>query len=196
MSSIYMDLLKDRMYCDPADSLSRRSAQTAMSKILDSLIRLLAPILAHTAEEVWETMGKTDSIHLALMPKVDASIDYLADEPKWQKLMALRDKVLVTLEPLRKNKIIGSNQESSIIIRCTDDDAAAVETFGVKNFAALCIVSEVKLEKGAAETSVSAQKSPHKKCQRCWNYWQSVGTNSQYPDICRRCADTLKQLNR
>jgi isoleucyl-tRNA synthetase len=204
MSSIYMDLLKDRMYCDAADSLSRRSAQTAMYKILDALVRMLAPILVHTAEEVWELLKtrnsqpatrNADSIHLAQMPKVDASIDYLADESKWRKLMSLRDKVLLALEPLRKDKIIGSNQESSVTMHCNNDDAAAIEQFGVKNFAALCIVSEVKLEKGEAETTVSAQKSPHQKCQRCWNYWSSVGQDAEYKDVCQRCADTLKHLN-
>ncbi len=197
MSSIYMDLLKDRMYCDPADSLSRRSAQTAMYKILDSLIRMLAPILVHTAEEVWAVMkfksSDAESIHFADMPKVDSAIDYLADEPKWQKLMELRDKVLLALEPLRKDKIIGSNQESSVTIHCNNDDAAAIEQFGVKNFTALCIVSEVKLEKGAIETTVSAQKSPHQKCQRCWNYWPSVGANSQHPDICERCVSVIRK---
>ena len=193
MSSIYMDLLKDRMYCDSADSLSRRSAQTAMYKILDSLIRMLAPILVHTAEEVWETMKFTESIHLADMPKVDASIDWQKDEPKWQKLMDLRNKVLGVLEPLRKDKIIGSNQESSVTIRCDADSADAIEKFGVKNFAALCIVSEVKLEKGATETTVSAEKSTHQKCQRCWNYWPSVGADSKYPDLCERCVSVIEQ---
>jgi isoleucyl-tRNA synthetase len=194
MSSIYMDLLKDRMYCDAADSLSRRSAQTAMYKILDSLIRMLAPILVHTAEEVWETMKFTESIHLAQMPKVDDSIDWQKDEPKWQKLMELRDKVLLALEPLRKDKIIGSNQESSVTIRCGADSAAAIEMFGIKNFAALCIVSEVKLDKGAFETTVSAQKSPHQKCQRCWNYWPSVGKNTKFPDICERCVSVISKM--
>ena len=107
--------------------------------------------------------------------------------------MELRDKVLVTLELLRKDKVIGSNQESNVTICCTNDDAVAIEQFGLKNFAALCIVSEVKLEKGTAETTVSAVKSPHKKCQRCWNYWLSVGFDSQYPDVCERCANLLKQ---
>jgi isoleucyl-tRNA synthetase len=200
MSSIYMDVLKDRMYCDAADSISRRSAQTAMYKILDCLVRMLAPILVHTAEEVWELMKSSDeirdtryedSIHLAEMPKVDDSINWQKDEPKWQKLMELRDKVLVVLEPLRKDKIIGSNQESSVTIRCSGDDAMVIEQFGIKNFTALCIVSEVQLEKGASKTTVSAEKSSHQKCQRCWNYWPSVGKNNEYPDICERCVKVV-----
>jgi isoleucyl-tRNA synthetase len=129
-----------------------------------------------------------------MMPKVDASIDWQANEAKWQKLMSLRDAVLLDLEPLRKDKLIGSNQESSVTIKCGSEEAAAIEQFGIKNFAALCIVSEVKLEKAEGPTQVIAQKSAHQKCQRCWNYWPSVGKDSQHPDVCERCAATLKQL--
>jgi isoleucyl-tRNA synthetase len=196
MSSIYMDLLKDRLYCDPADSLSRRSCQTALYKILDSLTLLLAPILVHTAEETWSAIQhksqNVESVHLAILPKPEP----LVEDPKWQKLMALRDVVLKVLESLRRDKIIGSNQESSVTIRCSGEDAAVLEQFTLKNFAALCIVSEIKLEKADGPLQVLAQKSPHKKCQRCWNYWPSVGQDSQYPDVCQRCADTLKQLRR
>jgi isoleucyl-tRNA synthetase len=197
MSSIYMDVLKDRMYCDATDSTSRRSGQTAMYRILDCLVRMLAPILVHTAEEVWAAMkfksGEVESVHLTEMPKADGSIDCLADESKWQKLMYLRDEVLRVLEPLRKDKIIGSNQESSVTIRCDADSAAVLEKFGLKNFTALCIVSEVKLEKGATETIVSAEKSSHQKCQRCWNYWPSVGADSNHPDLCERCVSVIRK---
>jgi isoleucyl-tRNA synthetase len=188
-------LLKDRLYCDPADSPSRRSCQTALHKILDSLTLLLAPILVHTAEETWAAIThksqNIESVHLATLPKADPSVE----NPKWQKLMSLRDEVLKALEPLRRDKIIGSNQESTITIRCGGDYATTIEQFGLKNFAALCIVSEVKLEKSDGQTQVIAQKSPHKKCQRCWNYWSSVGQDAEYKDVCQRCADTLKQLN-
>jgi isoleucyl-tRNA synthetase len=200
MSSVYMDLLKDRLYCDPADSASRRSCQTALHKILDSLTLLFAPILVHTAEETWSAIQhksqNVDSVHLALLPKVDATIDWQADEPKWQKLMSLRDAVHLALEPLRRDKIIGSNQESTVTIRCGADDASALETFGLKNFAALCIVSVLTLEKTDTGSAVQvvAQKSPHPKCQRCWNYWPSVGSDPSQPDVCQRCAATLKQL--
>jgi isoleucyl-tRNA synthetase len=198
MSSIYMDVLKDRMYCDAADSPSRRSAQTAMYNILDALVRMLAPILVHTAEEAWTAMhsrsGDAESVHLALMPKVDDSIDYKSSQGRWEKLMAIRDEVLRTLEGLRQEKTIASNQEACVTINCDEEDAEVLNAFGLEQFAALCIVSEVKLQKAVGETIVSAQKSSYKKCQRCWNYWPSVGDNSQYPDICVRCADVLESL--
>jgi len=196
MSSIYMDVLKDRMYCDAADGLSRRSSQTAMYEVLGALVRMLAPILVHTAEEAWEAMKVKPedcaSVHLAHIPKVDPAIDYASEEPKWSHLMALRDEVLRVLEGLRKDKVIASNQEACVTIRCTDPDAAALKEFGLSQFAALCIVSEVKLEEGAEQTTVTAGKSRHTKCQRCWNYWPSVGKNAEHPDICERCAAVVR----
>ncbi len=196
MSSIYMDVLKDRMYCDGADSLSRRSGQTAMYHVLSTLVRLLGPVLVHTAEEAWDAMTVKPEdcagVHLAHMPQMDKSIDYTAEEPKWQRLMALRDEVLRGLEGLRRDKVIASNQEASVTVRCTPEDAATLRDFGETQFAALCIVSEVKLEEGAEQTTVAAAKSPHAKCQRCWNYWPSVGANADRPDLCDRCAAVVE----
>jgi len=212
MSSIYMDVLKDRMYCDAADSLSRRSAQAAMHRILDSLIRMLAPILVHTAEEAWAVMNSVPrgpgpvtrasneqratvneirSVNLAEMPKVDDSIDIASDEPRWQKLMGLRDEVSRVLEGLRQEKKIASNQQACVTICCDEEDAGILNEFGIEQFAALCIVSEVKLVKATGETTVAAQKSSYNKCQRCWNYWPSVGANGEHPDLCERCVEVV-----
>ena len=197
MSSIYMDVLKDRMYCDGADSLSRRSGQTAMYRILDCLVRMLAPILVHTAEEAWAAMKlksqAAESVHLAEMPKVDDSIDLRSAESKWEKIMGLRSEVLRVLEGLRQEKKIASNQEASVTIYCGDRELAAIlDEFGLEQFAALCIVSEVKLQKAAAETTVAAEKSSYQKCQRCWNYWPSVGADDEHPDLCKRCVEVVR----
>ena len=198
MSSIYMDVLKDRMYCDGAASPSRRSGQTAMYHILDALVRLLAPILAHTAEEAWAAIPHksqpVDTVHLALMPQPDPAIDPAADAVLWATVMNLRDEVLKELEGLRKNQTIGSNQEASVSI-VTPDEAtlAAVERIGSDTFAALCIVSQVQIEKGDV-FAVHTEKSRHAKCQRCWNYWPSVGKNTDYPDLCDRCIAVITQI--
>jgi len=236
MSSVYMDVLKDRMYCDAAAGKSRRSGQTAMWRILDALVRMLAPILAHTAEEAWERMGErsggraehggasnrpldcargdsrgvrgdsggaggdmegqrtTDdrgSVHLARFSKVDESIDLTGNAERWDKLMRLRDEVLRVLEGLRRDKNIASNQEASVTINCDGQTAELLNGFGLEQFAALCIVSEVKCQQSGGGTSVEAHKSEHKKCQRCWNYWPSVGGNGEYPDLCERCAGVV-----
>ena len=195
MSSIYMDVLKDRMYCDAADSLSRRSAQTAMYKILDNLVLLLSPVLAHTSEEAWASIKyksqNAGTVHFANMPELDKKIDFKTDEPKWLKLMELRDEVLRVLEGLRRDKIIASNQEACVTINCNDEDTAFINEFGLEQFAALCIVSEVKLQKSTGERIIAAQKSENQKCQRCWNYWPTVGTDSENPDLCKRCIEVI-----
>jgi len=195
MSSIYMDVLKDRLYCDATDSKSRRSAQTAMHRILDALVRMLAPVLAHTAEEAWAAMKykseDVESVHLAAMPKVDDSIDWQREEPKWDKIMGLRDKVLRELEGLRQAQKIASNQEATVSITAGDEELISlVSGFGAETFAALCIVSEVKLQSGT-QLKVVVDKSSHQKCQRCWNYWSSVGADSEYDDLCQRCVEVV-----
>jgi isoleucyl-tRNA synthetase len=125
------------------------------------------------------------------MPKVDDSIDFKGDEPRWEKLMALRDGVLRALEGLRQEKKIASNQEACVTINCDEQDAEVLNAFGLEQFAALCIVSEVKLQKAVGETVISAQKSSSEKCQRCWNYWPTVGTSAEQPGLCKRCIEVV-----
>ena len=132
-------------------------------------------------------------MHTALMPQADPSIDYSANESKWNKIMALRDEVLKVLEDLRKAQTIGSNQEASVQIIVSDDQLLKlVQDLGVERFAALCIVSEVTIEKGG-QMKVTADKSAHAKCQRCWNYWPSVGQQANYSDLCSRCAEVVQR---
>jgi len=156
---------------------------------------MLAPILVHTAEEVWNAMkfksDEAQSVHLATMPDVDDSIDLEADQANWQKLMELRDEVLRVLEPLRQEKKIASNQEASVTINCDEQWAAILNDFGLEQFAALCIVSEIKVQKSADQMTVAPQKSSHQKCQRCWNYWPSVAANPEHADLCERCIEVI-----
>ena len=198
MSSIYMDVLKDRMYCEAADSPRRRSGQTVMYAILDALVRLLAPVLVHTSEEAWAAVRHksepVDSVHLAHLPQADPLIPYEANEERWEKIMALRDEVLRVLEPLRKEQIIGSNQEAWVQITLEDESLfALLEELGVSTFAALCIVSGVTLDKGPVR-KITADKSPYPKCQRCWNFWPSVGEDPHFSDLCSRCAAVVGAL--
>jgi isoleucyl-tRNA synthetase len=198
MSSIYMDVLKDRLYCDGRASHSRRSCQTAMQSILDAMVRLLAPILAHTAEEAWAAMEHKSqdvaSVHMAIMPETDESIDWQSEQAKWDRIMALRDEVLRVLEGLRQSQQIASNQEAAVSIVSDDDELiSTINDFGIDAFAALCIVSDVTIQKGQA-AGVTAQKSDNPKCQRCWNYFASVGDNVEYEDLCQRCVEVVTAL--
>jgi len=167
-----------------------------MQRIADSLIRLLTPILVHTAEEAWAAMQfksqEVESVHLADMPKVDDSIDWRGDEERWQKLMGLRDEVMRGLEELRQEKKIASNQEASVAVYSDDEELVGIlGEFGLEQFAALCIVSEMTLQKDADKTHVAAQKSTYQKCQRCWNLWPSVGADKKHPDLCKRCISVI-----
>jgi len=193
MSSIYMDVLKDRLYCDAKDSQSRRSAQTAMHRILDSLIKLLAPILAHTAEEAYEAMNykydEHQSIHLSSMPAADENIDWKSQQNKWARLTEIRDEVLRKLEDLRQKEIITSNQQASVTITTDDKETLGLlEELGCDQFAAFCIVSEVVVENKKSDQLINVEKSKHEKCQRCWNFWPSVGQEKNSPGLCSRCA--------
>ncbi len=134
---------------------------------------------------------EVESVHLAAMPKVDESIDWQGEEQKWEKIMGLRDEVLRELEGLRQAQKIASNQEATVSITAGDEELISlVSGFGAETFAALCIVSEVKLQSGA-QLKVIADKSSHAKCQRCWNYWPSVGADSEYGDLCQRCIEVV-----
>jgi len=122
------------------------------------------------------------------MPAPDAAIDPAANADLWETVMALRDDVLKVLEGLRKDQTIGSNQEAAVRIVTPDEvTLKAIEQVGTDTFAAFCIVSEVTIEKGET-LSIKAAKGSHPKCQRCWNFWPSVGQNPDHPDLCGRCV--------
>ena len=168
-----------------------------MYKILDCLVRMLAPVLVHTAEEVWAAMKykseNVDTVHLLSMPESDNSILADVNSVKWDELMRWRTLVLGELEELRKNQLIGSGQEASVTINTENEKTIAVlEEFGLEQFASLCIVSEVKLQKTQGKRIVEAEKSGHQKCHRCWNYRLSVGANSEHPDLCERCISVVR----
>ncbi|MCF7973653.1 MAG: isoleucine--tRNA ligase [Phycisphaerae bacterium] len=195
MSSIYMDVLKDRMYCDIPNSQSRRSAQTAMSEILNALIRLLTPILVHTCEEAWEALDHkpdpVDSVHLATMPTAKSGLNGKFSLDQWDSLLTLRDDILRCLEGLRQDKAIASNQEASVTVNADQETTDLLNAFGTDHFAALCIVSAIELIPGQDATIITATKSEAQKCQRCWNYVASVGTHESHPDLCHRCHAVL-----
>jgi isoleucyl-tRNA synthetase len=167
-----------------------------MYYILDAFTKMIAPILAHTAEEAWHTIeNKTqdvESVHLASIAKVVEAVDYKAEENKWQVIMQTRDAVLQKLETLRQEKIIASNQEASLTIKTSDAPLLkALNELGADQFAALCIVSQVSIEEKEGDTEISAEKCSYQKCQRCWNYLPSVGQNTANPDLCQRCSEVI-----
>lgn len=192
LSARYFDIIKDRLYIMAPKSAGRRSAQSALYIIADSLCRLLAPILAFTADEAWENLParQTESVHLGEFPAANAfNAAILRD---WEKIFDVRDVVLKALEEARNARQIGSSLEAKVRLTAFDEeyDLLAARREDLRY---IFIVSQVELEKGE---SISATVFPAdgKKCERCWNYSVRVGEFERYPTVCERCYPALTEI--
>ena len=196
MSNFYLDVLKDRLYTEKADSHSRRAAQTTIYIILDSMTRMLAPILAYTSDEIWKYMPHkaecdAECILYNDMPEViELSLEenFIAN---WDKIHELRDTVKKELEIAVKEKLIKASLEASVTLSAKDDEYDFINT--VKDeLAAAFIVSEVKLDDNTdGDLKVTVAKAQGEKCERCWAYSETVGSCSEHPTICARCAEVI-----
>ncbi len=199
-SSLYLDVLKDRLYAEAADSPPRRAAQFVLARLHDALTRLLAPILPHTAEELWDympdTAEKPASVHLAEFPPTDPRWDDPARDARWETLLEVRETVLRALEGLRKDKTIGSAQEAVVTVSATAADLPFLEAHRAL-LTTLCIVSEIRIgsplpqAEGQPRFVASGARSPHAKCERCWNYRPTVGQSVEFPTLCDRCVNVM-----
>ena len=201
LSAFYLDILKDRLYCDAPGSKRRRSAQTVMFQILGDVTRLMAPALPFTSDEVWPLVPGHDggSIHAAHFPRADAVDEAVLT--RWQALLEAREAVTKALEPLRAGKTLASSLEASIEIRGTAQalkplrDHEAASSVFPGNLANLFIVSAVRLVEGDAGGEayhVSATRAEGGKCERCWTYSTNVGKLGVHPGVCERCAAVLE----
>ena len=197
MSNFYLDVLKDRLYTEKSDSSMRRAAQTTMFIILDSLTRMIAPILAYTSDEIWKfmphcTSHDSDNVLYNSMPtKIDIDCDAEFAQ-KWDKIHELRDTVKKSLETVIKEKTIRTSLEASVTLK-----AGAQEFEFLKNIeselATVFIVSQVNIEEAdVTELVVEVAKANGEKCERCWAFSETVGSDSVHPTLCKRCADILK----
>ena len=207
LSAFYFDVLKDRLYTYAPNSPGRRSAQTAMWRILEAMVRLLAPVLSFTCEEVWQFLPKVESrvesVHLATFPAaediVGASTEAENDQEQaeWSALRSVRDEVLKALEEARARKEIGTGLEAQVTLTAADP-AYSVLARHADSLRYLFIVSAVHLAQGSGNGSgsvqVSIQKADGAKCDRCWNYSIHVGEDKNYPTVCERCSAVLKEL--
>jgi isoleucyl-tRNA synthetase len=202
LSAFYADVSKDRLYTFAATSRERRSAQTAMYVIADGLTRLVAPILSFTMDEAWRYLpgSRDESVHVAVFP---ASADLLAlvdaDLTKdWDQLTAIRAEVLAEIEPLRKNKQIGSSLQAKVILSATTAELALLERHA-RDLPMLFIVSEVDVRPAPADVEAHSEARPRVtieraggvKCQRCWRYVPSISTDPEWDGLCSRCIDAL-----
>src|SRR5207249_995781 len=206
LSSLYIDITKDRMYCDAPDSPRRRAAQFAMHKIFDALCRLLAPVLAFTAEEAWVYLavaGVGDagprsppaaptSVHLQLFPdcKVGATDD--AVRQQIDQLLRLRGVIGQALEKARQEKLIGNSLEARVTLKCDRKTIGSVSKEELEEF---FILSDLIIE-DADEASASVEKTPYAKCARCWRHRETVGQSAAHPDLCDRCESVVAPITK
>ena len=196
MSNFYLDILKDRLYCEKEDSKSRRAAQTAMYTILSGLTRLIAPILSFTADEIWQELPTKsgDDKRNVVFNRMPEPTGIAVDTAKWDKIHAIRDDVLVALEKKRNEKVIGKSLEAKVVLY-TKDDLSDILGELDKAF----IVSQVEIGEGEGEfsgsvegLSITVEKATGEKCSRCWTYSDTVGKNEKHPELCARCASVIE----
>ena len=207
LSAFYLDILKDRLYTSPAKSADRRSAQTVMYAILDAMVKLMAPILPFTAEEIWKYMpeqeGKAESIHLMQLPELSALPQNAELAAKWEKILDVRGEVTKALEEARIRKEIGHALDAAVSISAEGEFADVLKSYE-KDLAAIFIVSKAGLAEGTLENAFSSEiiKGLHiqvkpaagEKCERCWVHDTSVGSIADHPGICSRCKANLDAM--
>jgi len=214
LSAFYFDVLKDRFYTSAPTSRGRRAAQTAIWRIGEALVRLLAPIMSFTCDEVWQYLpalpDRVASVHLANFPVASDILGELSlggpvpvedakQQEEWSTLLAVRTEVLKALEEARQSKLIGgANLEAQVTVTAPEP-AFSVLARHKDRLRYLFIVSAVTLVRdpslnGSGGVSVKVSKADGKKCERCWNYSTHVGEDPVYPTVCERCSAVLKEI--
>ncbi|MBQ4583164.1 MAG: isoleucine--tRNA ligase [Oscillospiraceae bacterium] len=213
LSSFYFDIIKDRLYCDDAEGLGRRSAQTAIYLILDAMTRMFAPILAFTCDEIWLAMPHRegdDERNVLLNQMVQPYTEYdLGDMISWASLRMLRDGVNAALEKARADKKIGKALEAHVTLvkdaSYPNDNLQSLQERFEDQWADLFIVSDVEVSDDAAlyaegsDTPIAGVRvivteAKGQKCLRCWKHHTLVGANEQFPELCPRCAAVVAKL--
>jgi isoleucyl-tRNA synthetase len=205
ISSFYLDVLKDRLYTFSMNGVERRAAQTVLYEIIHVLVRIIAPILTFTSEEIWGYLSDDEDESIHFLSMKDPRDDHLRPdlEDKWEQLMALRGEVQKGLELARANGDIGSSLEAAVELSPTQESLNRLIEENKDQLPALFIVSQVHVREGDGgegwlestelPLKIQVSKADGKKCIRCWNYTVDVGSSSEHPEICNRCITNLCQ---
>jgi isoleucyl-tRNA synthetase len=203
LSAIYFDVSKDRLYTAGPKSLSRRSAQTALHRLNLALVRLLAPILSFTCEEVWRHTkfgdAAPESVHLAYFPQPEELTEGLTAEGRaraadWEALLPVRDQVLKALDAAREDKVIGTSLEASVSLEVSGDLYHLLQTCA-PGLPTWFIVSQVNLLRSdSSGLKVTVERARGDKCERCWKYTLDVGSDPEFPTVCAACASVIREF--
>jgi isoleucyl-tRNA synthetase len=212
LSAFYLDIIKDRLYTSPPAVKRRRSAQTVMYYLIDTIVRMMAPILPFTCEEIWKFMPvvteRVQSVHLTLLPEANDRWTNDALNEKWQVLLDIRSLVTKALEEARAQKLIGHSLNAAVTLYVDSQKVSLLDTYAddLREFFIVSKVSCQLLESFDAlpvramtlpeldGAAVVIEQAPGKKCERCWVYDRSVGEDKEHPTICRRCLEALKHI--
>lgn len=191
ISALYVDITKDRLYCDARDSARRVATQTVMHQVFDSLCRLLAPILAYTADEAWEYARRENSVHLQVFPKADPSLRDEALEQQVQEWLRLRALIAQqAVEPARQQKVIGNALEAAVTLEVSDPATLQGLEGKEPELEEFFILSELHVKAGA-ENAAALVRTERARCGRCWRHRLTVGQQPEHPELCDRCAAVL-----
>ena len=199
MSSFYLDIIKDRLYTSKKDSVERRAAQTTMYIILDSLVKILAPMISFTAEEIWKAMKHTndetvESVMLTDYPKVNEAYDNPELTEKWDRIIKLKDIVSKELENARAEKTIGHSLNAKVTMYAEGAQYEFIKE-NLELLQTVFIVSALDVEENARKDEVKlgikVEQAPGEKCERCWMYSETVGKDKDHPTICHRCSENI-----
>jgi isoleucyl-tRNA synthetase len=187
LSSLYVDITKDRMYCDAPDSPRRLATQAAMREIFEALTKLLAPILAFTAEEAWGYLGAGGSVHLQEFPTADEAKRDQGAERAVDQLLKLRGVIGQAVEQARQEKLIGNALEAAVVLR---GDTTSIRNMPKQELEEFFILSDLTLDQ-AESTSASIARTSNQKCVRCWRFLPTVGQSAEHPELCDRCESVV-----
>ena len=206
LSALYLDILKDNLYCSLPESTSRKASQTALYHMLTTLIKLMAPLLPFTAEEMWGYLppdpSRQESVHLSRFPELDDRYSAPQLHEKWQLLFQVRGRGLKVLEEKRTAKLLGNSLEAEIILEAPDrlfnllkDNHSVLEDLFIVSRVTLRRSSEghdLTPEAALERLQVNVVRTAAAKCERCWKYSETVGEFPDHPSICSRCAQVIK----
>src|SRR6195256_5504281 len=195
LTSLYIDITKDRMYCDAPDSPRRRATQMAMYRIFDGLCRLLAPIVVFTAEEAWGFLDGSDSVHLQIFPEPGTSKRNALAEKEVNELLELRAIVSRELEEARQQKVIGNSLEAKVVLELATDRLLHDWQGRESEMEEIFILSDLTLIAGA-ETKAAVTRTEYAKCARCWRHRPTVGASASHPDLCDRCEAVVTSMSK
>lgn len=190
LSALYIDITKDRLYCDAENSPRRRSAQAAIREVTETLVKLLAPILAYTADETWEFLGHTDSVHLEAFPQPNNTFASTEATTAVEELLKARAVIQQAIEAARQAKLIGSNLEATVKLTLPESGFAHPIFADIPALQEFFILSDLHLTRGPA-LAATVEVCTNPKCERCWRLLPDVGSHAEHPTLCGRCAEAV-----